>query len=149
MPFLEQFMSKPDALTALTQHNANKIASLSPEQFAIFQTLEAERAAKEGRDITEALAFIDVLKTMGNANTVGSSTPATDKTVENREQEKRITEAMAANGKTPEEINQDLAAMKFAGELMAGGGVMQTQGNTITPSHTPNVAIEPEGPGRG
>jgi len=62
-----------------------------------------------------------------------SGTPATDKTVEIRDQEKRLTEGLEANGKTRDEIDGALAAAKQAGILMAGVGALQATNDTVTP----------------
>ena len=133
-------MSKPDALATLTQHVADRVAKLSPEQLAVFETLSAEKAAEKGESVAATLGLIEFLKTLGASSTVESDTPAADKTVENREQEKNITEKLAASGKTQEQIDQDVGVLKWAGALMAGIGVTQAQGSTITPVSVPNVA---------
>jgi len=142
-------MSKPDALATITQHAADRIAKLSPKQLAAFEMLTVEKAAEKGESVAAALGLIDFLKTLGTSGSVGSDTPAADKTVENREQEKNITEKLAANGKTQEQIDQDVGVLKWAGALMAGIGVTQAQGSTVTPVSVPNVAEKDRSPSPG
>jgi hypothetical protein len=138
-------MSKAEDITSVVaQKTAALYASGNETQIRIFEMLQLEKAIERGERPVDAMALVDTLRRIGAGlnEEERANAHSKDKAVELRAVETSIEQNLAASGKAPEEIALMLGVLKQVGALMAGGGVSQAQGDTITPSYTPNVAVK-------
>lgn len=135
-------MSKLDDLTKLVaQGTAEIYASGDQARIARYEALTIEKAMERGESVEDALGLLGALLRIGAGLNEGERANAhsSDKSVALQATERSIEANLAASGKTPEERAMTLGVLKNIGALMAGGGISQSQDNTITAVNVPNV----------
>ncbi len=140
--------------TDVAQVIENKVSELynsgNAARIAVFEALQLEKAVERGESPAQAVTEIDALRRMGAALSTEelANARSSNKTVELKAVEQSIEENLAASGQSPEQRAMTLGVLKQIGALIAGGGVSQEPGDTITPpAITPNVAARVNGRG--